>query len=134
MAKDYHIFISHSWDYSDDLKNLRNLLNERGYFNVEFEEVPVDEPINSENSVYIKKKLKEKIERSNIVLGLAGVYASYSDWIAWELKKADDLEIPIIGIIPFGQKNISQVVTHYSKENIHWNTESIVYAIRKWAK
>jgi hypothetical protein len=38
MAKEYHIFISHSWSYPEDLENLRNLLLNRGYFNVEFEE------------------------------------------------------------------------------------------------
>ena len=71
MAKEYHIFISHSWSHPDDLKNLRKLLNERGYFNVEFEEASADEPINSSNAVYIKNRLKQKINNSNIVLGIA---------------------------------------------------------------
>lgn len=52
MAKTYNIFISHSWDHVDDLMNLRRLLNERGYFNVNFEEVPPHDPIDSANSYY----------------------------------------------------------------------------------
>jgi hypothetical protein len=134
MAKEYHIFISHSWSYPDDLKNLRNLLNERGYFNVEFEEASASEPINSTNAAYIKQRLKQKIAASNIVLGIAGMYASYSDWMAWELDKAIELGIPIVGVIPRGQERISTTVSTRSKEDVRWNTESIVAAIRKWAK
>lgn len=134
MAKEYKIFISHSWSYPDDLKNLRNLLEERGYFNVEFEEASADEPIDSENAAYIKRRLRQKISNSNIVLGIAGMYASYSDWMAWELETADNLDIPIVGVIPRGQERISTTVTQYSKEDVRWNTESIVAAIRRWAK
>jgi len=134
MAKDYQIFISHSWKYPDDLKNLRSLLEERGYFNVSFQEASQDEPINSENASYIKSVLKKKILDSDIVLGIAGMYASYSDWIAWELETADNNSIPIVGVIPRGQERISATVTQYSKEDVRWNTESIVAAIRKWAK
>jgi hypothetical protein len=134
MAKEYHIFISHSWAYPDDLKNLRNLLNERGYFNVEFEEASADEPINSANAVYIKNRLKQKISNSNIVLGIAGMYASYSDWMTWELDKALELDVPIVGVAPWGQERVSKTVSDRAKEVVRWNTESIVAAIRKWAK
>lgn len=134
MAKEYHIFISHSWSCPEDLVNLRNLLRNRGYFNVEFEEASANEPINSENATYIKQRLKQKIEKSNIVLAIAGLYASYSDWIEWELDKAIELGVPIVGVIPRGQERISKTVSSRSKEDVHWNTESIVEAIRKWAK
>lgn len=134
MAKEYHIFISHSWSYHQDLVNLKKLLNERGYFNVEFEEASADEPINSANAAYIKQRLKIKISNSNIILGIAGMYASYSEWMAWELKTAFDLGIPIVGVIPRGQERISTTVTKYSVEDVRWNTESIVLAIRKWVK
>ena len=133
MAKDYHVFISHSWSYPEDLRNLRSLLIERGYFNVEFEEASAEEPINSVNATYIKQRLKEKIEKSNIILGIAGIYASYSDWMAWELDTATELNIPIVGVIPRGQERISSTVSSRSKEDVRWNTESIVEAIRKWA-
>lgn len=134
MAKTYSVFISHSWDHVDDLKNLRNLLEKRGYFHVEFEEASPEEPINSENSAYIRRRLKEKISNSDIVLGIAGMYASYSDWMKWELDTAIVEEVPIVGVIPRGQERISKVVTDRSVEDVHWNIESIVDAIRRRAK
>jgi hypothetical protein len=134
MAKDFKIFVSHSWTHSDDLVALRNLLNERGYFNVEFTEASKDVPINSENATYIKSRLKNKIINSDVVLALAGIYASHSDWMIWELDTTVSNNIPIVGVIPRGQERISQEVYNRSKVDVRWNTESIVEAIRTHAK
>lgn len=131
MAKPFKIFISHAWDYSNDLEALQRLLNERGYFNVEFLEASKKVPINSENAAYVKTVLKARITDSNIVLALAGVYASYSDWMIWEMDTALKNSIPIVGVVPRGQINISRQVTSRSKEDVRWWTESIVAAIRK---
>lgn len=134
MAKNYNIFISHSWAHSADLLSLRELLNSRGYFNIEFTEASKDLPINSSNAAYIKTRLKTKIQSSDIVLALAGIYASHSDWMPWELETAKDLGIPIIGVIPHGQERISQEVFSRSVVDVKWNTESIVEAIRNHSK
>ena len=132
MAKTYTIFISHSWAYIGDLNNLKRLLEDRGYFNVQFEEATPDVPINSENAAYIRQRLKQKIANSNIVLGIAGVYASYSEWMQWELDKAIELGVPIVGVVPRGAERISTVVSSRAKQVVRWNTESIVEAIRYW--
>lgn len=134
MAKNYKIFISHSWAHHDDLLALRNLLNSRGYFNVEFTEASKDIPINSPNATYIKAKLRANIQSSDIVLALAGIYASHSEWMPWELDTARSCGISIIGIIPQGQERISQQVLTRSVVDVRWNTESIVNAIRNHAK
>lgn len=133
MAKNYNVFISHSWSHVDDLINLRNLLQSRGYFNVNFTEVPPMHPINSINSYYVKQKLSERIESSDVVLGIAGIYASHSDWMEWELDKASQKGIPIIGVAPRGQIYTSKVVSDRADEIVRWNTESIVDAIRRHA-
>lgn len=133
MAKDYKVFISHSWSNSDDLTKLRKLLEGRGYFNIEFKEVSKFEPIDSDNATYIKSRLRQKISDSDIVIGLAGVYASHSDWMVWELDTALNKDIPTIGVIPRGNVRSSTAVTSRSKEDVRWNTESIVAAIRKHA-
>lgn len=134
MAKTYKIFISHSWDHVDDLMNLRNLLTNRGYFNVEFEEVPPHDPIDSVNSYYVKQRVAERIKNSDVIIGLAGMYASYSSWMEWELNQAISQGKPILGVIPWGQERISDMVRSKANEIVRWNTESIVDAIRTLAK
>lgn len=134
MAKEYKIFISHSWQYSDTLEALRKLIDARGYFNATYEGSTRDNPINSGNESYVKTRLTQKIAASDIVLALAGVYASHSSWMQWELDKALELGIPIIGVIPRGQERISTIVSCCSKCDVRWNTESIIAAIRAHAK
>lgn len=65
MVKTYKVFICHSWDYVDDLMNLRRLLNNRPYFYAVYEEVPPHEAINSANDNYIKLKIRERIKKSD---------------------------------------------------------------------
>jgi hypothetical protein len=134
MAKDYKIFISHSWSYTEDLEVLQKLLNTRGYFNVTFLEATKKTPIDSENAAYVKTVLKARILQSDIVLALAGVYASHSDWMIWELETAKANIIPIVGVIPRGQERISTEVYSRSIVDVKWNTESIVDAIRTHGK
>ncbi len=116
------------------MEALRNLLNSRGYFIIEFTEASRDVSINSENATYIKARLRAKISSSDLVLALAGIYASHSDWMIWELDTAKSLEIPIVGVIPRGQERISQAVYSRSKVDVGCNTESIVHAIRTYCK
>ncbi len=134
MAKEYKIFISHSWQYTNTLEALRNLINARGYFSATYEESTKDKPINSDNESYVKRRLAQKISDSDIILALAGVYASHSSWVQWELDKAIELGTPIVGVIPRGQERISTVVSSRSVADVRWNTESIIAAIRKHAK
>ncbi len=134
MAKHYRVFISHSWTHCKHLKKLQSLLSNRGYFGVEFQEQTPDHAVNSENTSYIKQRLKQKITDSDIVLAIAGIYATHSDWIGWELETAKALGIPIVGVIPRGQRKISSVVSLYAITHVRWNTESIVDAIRTYAR
>jgi len=131
MVKTYNLFISHSWDYVDDLMNLRKLLENRGYFKVVFFEVPPHNPIESSNSNYVESIIRQKIVQSDVVIGIAGMYATYSKWMEWELNTAKNLRKPILGVIPRGQIRISQTVENISDKIVHWNTESIVDAIRE---
>ena len=110
------------------------MLNERSYFNATYEESTKDKPINSTNESYVKTRLTQKVGASNVILALAGVYASHSSWMQWELDKAIELDIPIIGVIPRGQVKISTIVTSRSIIDVRWNTKSIVSAIRSHAK
>ena len=131
MSKIISVFVSHSWDNIKDLDDLRRLLENRGYFKVEFMQVEPSNPINSDNSTYIKSVLRRNIQNSNVVVGLAGMYASYSAWMEWELKTAREEGKKIVGVIPWGQERVSKVVSQYSNEIVRWNTESIVEAIRR---
>lgn len=134
MAKTYSLFISHSWDHDDVLQELKSLLNSRGYFPAEYTQIEKDCPINSERAAVIKANITKRLEQSDVVLAIAGIFASHSDWMQWEMDKAKELGLKVIGVIPRGQERISQEVYSRSVTDVRWNADSIVEAIRSYSK
>lgn len=43
-----------------------------------------------------------------MVLAIAAIFASHSDWIQWEMDKAREMGLNGIGVIPRGQERISR--------------------------
>lgn len=134
MSKTYSLFISHSWAHDDVLQNLKSLIDGRGYFQAEYTQVEKDCPINSEKASVIKANITKRLEQSDVVLAIEGMFASYSDWMQWEMDKAKELGLNVIGVIPWGQDRISQQVYNRSVTDVRWNADSIVDAIRKYSK
>ena len=134
MAKTYSLFVSHSWDHDDTLQSLKNLLNSRGYFPAVYTQIEKDCPINSEKAAVVKANITKRLQDSDVVLAIAGVFASHSDWMQWEMDKAKELGLNVIGVIPWGQQHISTEVYSRSVKDVRWNADSIVDAIREYSK
>lgn len=134
MAKTYSLFIGHSWIYDNVLQNLKNLLDNRGYFFAEYTQIEKSYPINSDGVSVIKANITKRLKESDVVLAIAGIFASNSDWMQREMDKARELGLNVIGVIPRGQEHISKQVYDRSIIDVRWNADSIVDAIRKYSK
>ena len=133
--KRYNLFISHSWQYSDQYNRLWNLLQARRYFAFSEYSVPRDDPIHdATNDAKLQRAIRNRMSPSYVVLMIAGVYSGYSKWINIEIELAREgfrIPNPIIAIRPRGNKIISRKVREAAYEIAHWNTENIVRAIRR---
>jgi len=134
----YNLFISHSWTYSDAYQKFVNLLDQAPNFSYKNYSVPKDDPIHdAPNQTQLYEAIKKQIAPSQVVIILAGVYASYSKWIDKEIQIAKK-EFPatkaIIAVQPWGAEKTSQKVKDNADTIVGWNTDSIVSAIRKLAK
>jgi len=134
MAKEYKLFISHSWDHDDVLQDLKNLIDSRGYFPATYTQIEKNCPIDSDKAWVIKANITKRLQESDVVLAIAGVYASYSEWMQWEMDKAKELGLRVIGVIPRGQEHISHEVFNRSAVDVRWNADSIVDAIRNYSR
>lgn len=136
MDKIYHLFISHSWTYSDQYARLINLLNNSGLKYKNYS-VPKDDPLHTNGSdKQLYDAIKQQIANSSIVIILAGVYSTYSKWIDKEIEIAKDgfqTPKPILAIEPFGAEKTSKKVKDNANEIVKWNTNSIVAAIKRLA-
>ena len=131
--KSRNLFISHSWSYGDAYEKLVALLNDAPNFQYRNYSVPKDDPIhNVPNATALYKAIKGQIVFCNVVLIMAGKYATYSKWIEYEIQIAKgDFNKPIVGIRPWANEQVSSVVSDAADELVGWNTSSIVSAIRR---
>ena len=131
----YNLFISHSWNYANQYDRLVNLLRSRPYFDFGNYSVPPDDPIHSVGTnAQLRSAIRNHMLPCHVVIILAGVYASYSQWINIEIDLATtgfSQRKPILAIRPWGNTRISDRVRTAADRIVGWNTESVVRAIRE---
>ena len=127
----YNIFISHSWDYNDQYEGLKRLLRQNPYFYYKDYSIPRDDPIHRVTSDrMLKEAIRNQMQHASCVLILAGVYASYSRWINIEIELAKEMGKKIIAVQFWGAEHTSSVVKQAADEIVHWNSDSVISAIR----
>ena len=131
----HHLFISHSWNYTDAYDRLVDLLRNRSYFSFKNYSVPRDDPIhNAGTDARLREAIRRQMAPCGVVLILAGVYATYSKWIDKEIRLATRgfcRPKPIIAVKPRGNVRTSVTVTQAADRIVGWYTESVVGAIRE---
>lgn len=132
--QDYAIFVSHSWDYDQEYARLIRLLKEANRFDFRNYSVPQEEKFDTESNEELERVLREKqIKPSSVVVVLAGLYSTHSDWIGREIRIAEEEGKPILGVSPWGNDRTSNQVERHADEMVGWNTDSIVDGIQELA-
>jgi MTH538 TIR-like domain (DUF1863) len=136
-----NIFISHAWDHSGHYDTLagwifttlwNNQAGQRLYF--DDTSIPKSDPVHVRGWAAIAQALANRIATSHVMVAPAGVYASHSDWIKFELHAARKYGIPIIQVNPRGQERLSLIVKQAADHEVNWNAKSVVTAILNTAR
>lgn len=131
-----NVFISFVSEDIDDVNLLRGQAkNERS--DIEFNDWSLREPFDSKKAEYIKKGIKDRIERSSVTLVYISEHTAGSKWVDWEIRESarmgkgviavhkgesppqkvpnalKDLKIPMI---PWTQKRIADAIEKASKK------------------
>ena len=131
--RDYHILISHSWDYNMHYETIRGWLNDTPFFLWTDYSVPITRPLTVSGVNELKQKIRDRISLCRCVIILSGMYVVYSDWIDFEIDTAVSMAKPIIGVKPWGQERIPTKVQNNAIDMVGWNSDSVVKAVRKYA-
>ena len=131
--RDYHILISHSWDYNSQYETVKSWLSATSYFRWTNYSVPITRPLSVSSVNELKKKIRERISLCSCVIILSGMYVAYSEWIDFEIDAAVELGKPIIGVKPWGQERTPAKVQSNASIMVGWNSASIVDAVRNYA-
>ncbi|MEY8320340.1 TIR domain-containing protein [Lachnospiraceae bacterium 46-61] len=137
--KTYNIFVSHAWRYSEHYYKVMSWLEEAkqdGLFDYKSYSVPIHDPLIDPNTSIgqqeLQRLLDAQIKPASIVIILAGMYATYSDWITFEINTSVKYSKNIIGVKPWGQERIPQIVSINSNKLVGWNKHSIINAILEY--
>ena len=126
----YHILISHSWDYGDDYERIKGWLDDTPYFYWTNYSVPLSKPLDVHSKKELQQKLDNRISACSCIIVLSGMYVSYSEWIDFEIRTALQYGKPIIAVKPWGQQRIPDIISDYADEIVGWNSDSVVSAVR----
>ena len=131
--KSRSLFISHSWSYGDAYEKLVALLDAAPNFRYKNYSVPKNDPVhNAPNVEALYNAIKNQMVFCDVVLIMAGKYATYSKWIQREIEIAKkDYSQPMVAIRPWANEQVSSVVSGAADRLVGWNTDSIVSAIRE---
>lgn len=135
MSKTYHIFISHSWAYSDAYDKFIKLLDKNPDFSYSDYSVPKNDPIhNAGTSKELYDAIKAQVSKASVVIIMAGVYSTYSKWINKEIEIAQtefSIPKPIIAVEPWASEKTSVKVKDAADKIVGWNSSSIINAIKE---
>lgn len=127
------VFVSHVFSESDDYLRVFEYLESVDrffYLNVS------DPNIVPENGVEgFKEALRQQIQKSEVIILLAGVYAQKRDWVDFQINAAKAMGKPIVLINPFGRvTTVPGDLLSQANEVLDWNEREIVDALRKLAR
>ena len=133
-----HVFVSHSWSYSQHYEKIRGWLFDSrwrfGQASVEFRDysIPRDDPIHdAENDFELEEAIFRHISRCHVVVVPTGMYASRSEWMKKELAGARAYSKRILAVNPREQERKSAVALDAAHKTVGWNKNSVVRAVWK---
>lgn len=127
----YRVFVSHSWKYSEQRERIEAFLDDENRLEWQNFSVPKDDPLEFEDENDLRQQLYQQVGQTNVVVVVAGMYVSHSEWIEEEIEMANHFEKPIIGVRPNGNERLPAVVKEEADEIVGWRQQSIVNAIAK---
>jgi hypothetical protein len=128
-----NLFISHSWTYGDAYSRLVSMLDTAPNFAYRNYSVPKDDPVhNAPNAAALIEAIKHQMIFCNLIVIMAGKYATYSPWIQREITLAKrHFNKPLLAVRPWANEQVSSIVADNADKLVGWNTSSIVSAIRE---
>lgn len=92
-----NVFISFAYEDIDEVNLLRaQAKNEKS--NLEFSDYSVKEPFNSKNADYIRRKIKEKIEKVSVTVVYISEHTVNSKWVEWEVEQSLKMGKTVIAV------------------------------------
>ena len=118
--------------HAEDLRQVSGfrLMARNPQLDFDFYDGSVRDPINSENSSYVRGVIEEKIARCSVVVCLIGNGTAWRDWVDWELEKGYEYHRGLCGVRLKGSRGrtpglLDQLGCYVAR----WDLDDIIAAI-----
>ena len=128
--KNYHLFISHSWTYSNHYNTLLSWIANSNITCSNYS-VPSTNPFDIQSIRKLKAAITEQIAHASVVIVTAGIYVSHSGWIDYEIQEAVRMEKPILAVKPRGNERLPQTVQDNATLIVNWNSASFISGLKE---
>lgn len=126
-----NIFISHAWRYSKHYWTIVNWFDNTPYFYWRNYSVPEHDSCDEKTSIGLTNCILRQMRPAQYIIILGGMYTAHSDWIRFELEEAHRMGKIIIGVRPWGQERMPQIIQELADEVVGWNRDSVINAVRR---
>ncbi len=125
-----HIFISFAREDLDEVNLLRGQAkNER--LELQFDDHSVKEPYNSDNADYIKRNIRDKIDRCSVTVVYLTDSAASSNWVNWEITESLKRGKGVIGVFKGDTPpaRLPQAFVQHGCKTVKWEHAALAQAI-----
>lgn len=131
-----HILIAHGWENSQHIHKLTELLDRADTFDKEFayinhgnfdKSVLQDETLND-----LDLAIKEQMTKTDLVLVMTDIYYDYKEWIDKEVDLARELDLPIILIRSYNNRETPSHLEEKADANVVFDPEEILKEIKNF--
>jgi len=112
---------------------VKNLLDSAQGFEYFDHSVSSEDPIDARLPNHLRKKIRDQMRSTSVVLVLGGMYVSYSDWIQEEIEMANEMEKPIIGVKPPKNDRVPKMLQEHAAEIVEADGTEILDAINQYS-
>ena len=131
-----NIFIAHGWENSQHIHKLIELLDRADTFDKQFAYINHG---NFDKSVLrndvlndLNLALKEQMNEADVVLVMTDIYHDYKDWIDKEINLAKELDLPVILIRSYENRETPSHLEEKVNETVVFDPEEILKEIKNY--
>lgn len=127
-----HVFISFAYEDVDEVNLLRGQAKNENT-GLEFDDYSVKEAFDSTNAEYIKRQIREKINKSSITIVFLSEHSAKSAWVDWEIQESLKRGKGVIGVYTGDSPPpaLPKAFAQNSCKAVKWTHENIKRAIEE---
>ena len=127
-----HIFISFAYEDVDEVNLLRGQAKNENT-DLQFDDYSVKEAFDSNNADYIKRQIREKIDKASVTLIYLSNSSAKSKWVNWEIEESIKRGKGVVGVFKGDTppKSLPTAVKDNTIKVVKWSHSNLMQAIEE---